>query len=95
MRLIPYELDSYSDFVRRGSQSYASNIIYNNNVHYIFSFVPEADMDGIKELMEAAGDHTYFPHTHGCLPLNAANNPVYAAITEAKNVTIPQKKRGF
>ena len=53
-------------------------------------------MDDIKELMEAAGDHTYFSaYTPDAFTLNAANNPVYAAITEAKNVTILQKKRGF
>ncbi len=34
--------------------------------------------------MEAAGDHTYFSAYTRMPSLNAANNPVYAAITEAK-----------
>lgn len=92
----PYELDCCSEFLLKGSQSYTSHIISNNKVHYIFSFVPEEDMDDIKELMESEGDHTYFSaYTPDAFTLNAANNPIYAVITEAKNITPPQKKRRF
>ena len=51
-------------------------------------------MDDIKELMVAAGDHTYFSaYTPDAFTLNTANNPVMPQLPKLKCYDTAEKAR--